>query len=230
MKQTGTLLLIDDDRHVLTSMAEWLTEIGYQTDMANSYAEGMAAVDSKPYDVALIDVRLGERDGFDILQHCLENHPETSVIMISGYGTAKMAVDAIHTGAFDFLTKPLIDDELEMSIQRALSQRQVIEENETLKQQLDKQFGMDNIIGRDHRMTKVFDIIEAALPGAVGHQPAGVFVNDLDLAVLDQVVFVQVKKIEGHQRLAHQFLALAAVERVIQTGPDDVRNVLFPGH
>jgi DNA-binding NtrC family response regulator len=161
MKQTGTLLLIDDDRHVLTSMAEWLREIGYQTDMANSYAEGMAAVDSKPYDVALIDVRLGERDGFDILQHCLEKHPETSVIMISGYGTAKMAVDAIHTGAFDFLTKPLIDDELEMSIQRALSQRKVIEENETLKQQLDKQFGMENIIGRDHRMTKVFDIIDS---------------------------------------------------------------------
>jgi len=161
MKQNGTLLLIDDDRHVLTSMADWLREIGYQIDTAGSYTEGMAAVDNKPYDVVLCDVRLEQEDGFGILDHCRENCPETSVIMISGYGTAKTAVDAIHSGAFDFLTKPLIDDELEMSIQRALSQRQVIEENETLKQQLDKQFGMENIIGRDHKMMKIFDIVDS---------------------------------------------------------------------
>jgi len=161
MKQLGTLLLIDDDRHVLTSMAEWLSEIGFQTDTAGSFAEGMAAINNKSYDLALVDVCLGEDDGFDILKHCRENCPETSVIMISGYGTAKMAVDAIHAGAFDFLTKPLIDDELEMSIERALSQRKVIEENESLKQQLDKQFGMENIVGCDHRMLKVFDVIDS---------------------------------------------------------------------
>ncbi len=72
--------------------------------------------------------------------------------MITGYGTVETAIEAIRAGAFDFLTKPLIDEELEMAIERALNQRQVIEENKNLKAQLDLRFGMENIVGHDHRM------------------------------------------------------------------------------
>ncbi len=161
MKRTDTLLLVDDDRHVLTSMAEWLRSQGYQLDTAGSVIEAVTALRQKTYDLALVDVRLGDGDGFDVLAHCRENHRETSVIMISGYGTVEAAVEAIRSGAFDFLTKPLIDAELEMSIERALSQRLVIEENKTLKAQLDIRFGMENIIGNDHRMTKIYDMIDS---------------------------------------------------------------------
>ena len=162
MKQRGTLLLIDDDRHVLTSMADWLRDQGYPTDTADSFATGITAIDQKPYDLVLTDIRLGDDgDGFDILAHCRETRPNASVIMITGYGTVESAVEAIRIGAFDFLTKPLIDQELEMSIERALSQRQVIEENRTLKAQLDVRFGMENIIGSDHRMQKVYDMIDS---------------------------------------------------------------------
>ena len=161
MKQRGRLLLIDDDRHLLASMAEWLREQGYSTDTAASLAEGLAAVDRKTYDLVLADVRLGDGDGFDVLAHCRQHHPAVSVIMITGYGTVECAVEAIRTGAFDFLTKPLIDDELEMAIERALSQREVIEENKTLKAQLDLRFGMENIVGHDHRMLKIFDMVDS---------------------------------------------------------------------
>ena len=161
MKQQGTLLLVDDDRHVLTSMADWLRDQGYDTDTASNLAEGRTAVDRKPYDLVLVDIRLGEEDGFDLLSHCRKNHPAAAVIMITGYGTVESAVEAIRLGAFDFLTKPLIDEELLMSIQRALSQQQVLEENKTLKAQLDMRFGMENIIGHDHRMLKIFDVIDS---------------------------------------------------------------------
>ncbi len=161
MKRTDTLLLVDDDRHVLTSMADWLRSQGYQLDTAGSLVEAVTALRQKTYDLALVDVRLGDADGFDVLAHCRENHPETSVIMISGYGTVEVAVEAIRSGAFDFLTKPLIDAELEMSIERALSQRLVIEENKTLKAQLDIRFGMENIIGNDHHMTKIYDMVDS---------------------------------------------------------------------
>ena len=80
--------------------------------------------------------------------------------MITGYGTVEAAVEAIRLGAFDFLTKPLIDEELLMAIERALNQQKVIEENKTLKAQLDLRFGMENIIGHDHRMLKIFDMID----------------------------------------------------------------------
>jgi DNA-binding NtrC family response regulator len=161
MKQQGTLLLVDDDRHILSSMGDWLREQGYATDTAASLAEGLAAVDRKSYDLALVDIRLGDGDGFDLLAHCRKSHPATEVIMITGYGTVEAAIEAIRLGAFDFLTKPLIDEELLIAIERALNQQKVIEENKTLKAQLDMRFGMENIVGHDHRMLKVFDVIDA---------------------------------------------------------------------
>ncbi len=161
MKNQATLLLVDDDRHVLGSMSDWLREQGYKTDTAASLAEGIAAVDRKPYDLALVDIRLADHDGFDLLTHIRQKRPETSVIMLTGYGSVESAVEAIRQGAFDFLTKPLIDEELNMAIQRALNQREVLEENKTLKAQLDLRFGMENVIGHDHRMLKIYDMVNS---------------------------------------------------------------------
>lgn len=157
----GTLLLVDDDRHILESMADWLREQGYTVDTANTYENSLQAVDRKPYDLVLADIRLGEGDGFDLLAHCRQHHPNTTVILLTGYGTVETAVEAIRAGAFDFLTKPLIDEELEMAIERALSQRQVIEENKHLKAQLDLRFGMENVVGHDAKMRRMFDLVDS---------------------------------------------------------------------
>lgn len=157
----GSLFLIDDDRQVLTSMADWLRSLGYQVEVAASCAEGLAGVRRKTFDLVLTDVRLGDGDGSAILHECRKKNPTTSVIMISGYATVDMAMEAVRAGAFDFLTKPLIDQELEMAIERALNQRKVIEENVNLKAQLDLRFGMENIIGHDRRMLKIFDVIDS---------------------------------------------------------------------
>jgi len=157
----GMLLLVDDDRQVLASMADWLREQGYALDTASGCAEAIRSIDQKTYDLVLADIRLGDGDGFDILAYCQKNCPEASVIMITGYGSVESAMEAIRLGAFDYLTKPLIDDELTMAIERALSQREVIEENKTLKAQLDIRFGMENIVGADHRMARIYDMIDS---------------------------------------------------------------------
>jgi len=155
------LLLVDDDRHVLASMADWLRDQGYQVDTASSRSTAIAAVDRRPYDLILADIRLGDGDGFDVLAHARKQSPAPTVIMITGYGSVESAVEAIRAGAFDFLTKPLIDEELELAIQRALSQQRVLEENRQLKAQLDLRFGMENIIGHDHRMQRIYDVIDS---------------------------------------------------------------------
>jgi DNA-binding NtrC family response regulator len=155
-----SLLLVDDDRHLLESMAEWLREQGYQVDTAATYAAAIQAIDKKGYELVLADVRLGDGDGFDVLTHCRKNRPQTIVVLMTGYGTVETAIEALRAGAFDLLTKPLIDEELQMSIERALNQRKVIEENKQLKAQLDQRFGMENVIGQDPRMRKVLDIAD----------------------------------------------------------------------
>ena len=157
----GWILVVDDDRHVLYSMADWLRSQGHQVDTATGRVEALAALGRRPYEVVLVDIRLGDGDGFDVLQHCRQNYPSASVIMMTGYGSVESAIEAIRAGAFDFLTKPLIDQELEISIQRALDQRKVIEENKTLKAQLDFRYGLENIVGQDHRMMRVFDMLQA---------------------------------------------------------------------
>ncbi len=157
----GSLLLVDDDRQVLDSMADWLRDQGYDLDAVANFQDAVAALGRKNYDLVISDIRMEGPDGFELLSHCRQNHPSATVILMTGYGTGDMAVDAINHGAFDFLTKPLIDDELEMSIERALSQRQVLQENDQLKAQLDMRYGMDNIVGHDHRMLRLFDIIDS---------------------------------------------------------------------
>jgi DNA-binding NtrC family response regulator len=157
----GSLLLVDDDRHVLHSMADWLREQGYKVETATDYNTAVAAIDRKPADLLLVDIRLADRDGFDVLAYSREKNPATPVIMVTGYGTVETAVEALRAGAFDLLTKPLIDEELEVAIHRALNQREVLEENKQLKAQLDLRFGIGNIVGHDHRMQRVFDMIES---------------------------------------------------------------------
>jgi DNA-binding NtrC family response regulator len=155
------LLLVDDDRHVLSSMADWLREQGYKVDTAGTFAEGVTALDRKAFDVVLVDIRLGDGDGFDLLAHSRRVRPDAAVILLTGYGSVEAAVEAIRQGAFDFLTKPLIDQELEMAIQRALHQREVVEENRTLRAQLDLRFGIQNLVGHDHRMLRIYDMIDS---------------------------------------------------------------------
>jgi len=142
-------------------MADWLREKGYSVAEASNCRDAIRLTDETAFDLVLADIRLQDGDGFEILEHCRRSHPDTTVILITGYATAETGIEAIRAGAFDLLTKPLIDEELELSIDRALSQREVIEENAKLKAQLDLRFGMENIVGRDHRMLKTFDMIDS---------------------------------------------------------------------
>jgi DNA-binding NtrC family response regulator len=158
--KNAQLLLVDDDRMLLDSMCAWLRELGYQVTPAASLPAAVKALEERTFDLVLADIRLADDDGFDLLALCRKSYPQTTVILMTGYGTVETGIEALRAGAFDLLTKPLIDEELEMSINRALSQRKVIEENKQLKQQLDLRFGLENIVGHDHRMQKIFDMID----------------------------------------------------------------------
>ncbi|MBI1311754.1 response regulator [bacterium] len=162
MKTTqGSLLVVDDDRHILEAMADYLRSLGHRTETAQSCQQAMDRMAEYPFQVVICDVNLPDKDGFHLLEWAVENTPDTAVIMLTGYGTIESAVEAIRVGAFDYLTKPVIDDELNLAIQRALGQRAIVEENKTLRKQLDERFGLAKIVGRDYRMQKMFDLIES---------------------------------------------------------------------
>lgn len=157
----NAILLVDDDRHVLNSMAGWLREQNFDVTEAATCSEAIQQIQASPFDLVLSDIRLPDGDGFDVLAYCREHAPQLEVILLTGYGTVETAIEALRAGAFDLLTKPLIDEELLMSINRVLSQQRVIQENRQLKAQLDLKLGLENVIGHDPRMRRVFEMIES---------------------------------------------------------------------
>jgi len=156
-----SLLLVDDDRQVLESMADWLRDQGLTVDTATGYSDALEKLRLKSYDMLLVDVRLQDGDGFDLLEQVRRNYPDSHVVLMTGYGDADAAVEALRAGAADYLTKPLIDDELLMTIERSLNQRQVIAENVQLRKELDKQHGLGSVVGQDPGMLRVFDMVDS---------------------------------------------------------------------
>lgn len=161
MSNQGSLIVVDDDRHICEAMADYLRSLGHRTETAMTCRSALDRIKEFNFQVVICDVNLPDQDGFQLLEWVTANKPDTSVILLTGYGTIESAVEAIRLGAFDYLTKPVIDDELNFSIQRALGQRQIVEENKKLKQQLNEKHGISNIIGRDYKMAKMFDLLES---------------------------------------------------------------------
>ena len=166
-KKTAAILIVDDDTIIVDSLSEFLTLEGYAVDQATRFDEALTALGGKPYDIVITDVNMPGSDGFELLRVMRQRFPETVVIMITGYGTIDSAVEAIKMGAYDYLTKPIHDDEILLVVERALNQQSLIRENRTLRRQLDKRYGLDSIISSDHRMLKVFDLIEAVAGASV---------------------------------------------------------------
>ncbi len=158
--QPKQILLVDDDQHLLQSMGSWLADQGYRVFMAANCRTAEKHLANNQIDLALVDLRLGNEDGFQVLDHCQKHFPQVAVLLMTGYASVDTGVEAVRAGAFDLLTKPLIDDEILLAFDRALSQQQVIEENEQLKTQLDHRFGRASVIGNDRRMQKTFDMVD----------------------------------------------------------------------
>ena len=97
----ASILLVDDDRHVLDSMSQWLRTKNYRVDTASDLSTAVSQINNKRYDLVICDIRLGSDDGFQVLAHCREHQPNQTVILVTGYGTVETGVEALRAGAFD---------------------------------------------------------------------------------------------------------------------------------
>ncbi len=157
----GSLLVVDPDRQLLDALADYLRGLGHRIETADNCRDAISRMAEFPFQLVLSESNLPDQDGFYLLKWIRENAPETSVILTTEFGTIENAVEAIREGAFDYLTKPLIDEELRFAVERALGQQKIIEENKSLKAQLDQKYGLGSIIGQDYKMLKMFDLLES---------------------------------------------------------------------
>jgi DNA-binding NtrC family response regulator len=155
------VLIVDSDRIVLESMAAFLGKAGIEPLTASSFHEANLKTHDRMPDLVVADVNLPDRDGFELLRHFREQAPDIAVILLTGYGTIEDAVEAIRLGAFDYLTKPVLPDELRAVIDRALGQRRLVVANRQIKQQIHERYGLENIVGNDYQMLQMYDVIES---------------------------------------------------------------------
>lgn len=156
-----SILVIDDDRIILDSLCEFLSLEGFQTSGAETLKGAVAKLRQQSYSLVLTDVNLPDGDGLDLLEIIKNEYPQTVVIVITGYGTIESAVRAIKQGAYDYLTKPIIDDDLRLAVERAIKQHTLMSENQQLRLQLKQRYSLANIISQNYKMAKIFEFVEA---------------------------------------------------------------------
>jgi len=163
-KTKPTILIIDDDQIVADSLAAFFTQEGCDARVVYDPTTAIAELKSTDYQVVLTDLNLPSMTGIELLRHIKANHPSTAVILLTGYAAIETAVEALRTGAVDFLTKPVVDDELKLAFQRAIQQHEVLKENSTLRSRVATAHNLDNIVGSDPRMRSIFETINAVAP------------------------------------------------------------------
>jgi DNA-binding NtrC family response regulator len=156
-----SILVVDDDKIILDSLREFLSLEGYDAAGAETCKAALTKLQERNYALAIIDVSLPDGNGLDLLDTIRKNYPQTVAIVITGYGTIESAVRAIKQGAYDYLTKPIIDDDLRLAVERAIQQQSLISENERLRLRLQQKYSLENIISQNYKMAKIFELVEA---------------------------------------------------------------------
>ena len=155
------VLILDEDRIILQSLAQFLGREGYDVRVADTPKQAFEELESGQTELLLADVNMPGVKPSEFLRDVRRRFPQVVTIVITSYGSIEGAVEATKMGAFDYLTKPIVDDKIRVVVEKAARQQSLLFENQTLKQQLDLRFGLENIVGHDYKMLKIFDLVEA---------------------------------------------------------------------
>lgn len=167
-----SVLVVDDDPVVAGSLVPFLRDEGHASASAGSAEAALAALRAAEADgerggfgIAIVDVSLGGEDGLELVRRIRAEHAATAVVVLTGYGSVDAAVRALRLGAADFLTKPAVDAELRVALERASAQHALLAENAGLRRAVERRTGLSGIVGRDARMSRVYELVRAVAPG-----------------------------------------------------------------
>jgi len=163
MARLGTLLIVDDEKNTRDGLRNAL-EDQFEVYVAADIAGALSTIEGDPPDVLITDLRLGGEDGMDLIDKVLKLPKPPVCIMMTAYGSVDTAVEAMRRGAYDFVTKPVNIDRLEILIQRAIRDRDLRRENVELRQQVEKKSGLESMIGSSPPMVEVFDTLRQVAP------------------------------------------------------------------
>jgi two-component system response regulator AtoC len=165
MELMPTILIVDDEKHTRDGLRS-LLEDDYDVYVAEDIRGALDVLEREQVDLLLTDLRLGNEDGMTLIERALKMPHPPICIMMTAYGSVDTAVEAMKRGAYDFVTKPLNLDKVEILIARALQSRKLERENRSLRQQVDERYGLENIVGESPALHEVLDTIRQVAPSS----------------------------------------------------------------
>ncbi|RLD90168.1 MAG: two-component system response regulator, partial [Bacteroidetes bacterium] len=162
--KTTKILIVDDDPGHLVSLKTILRSWGYMVETAVDGDVAVDAVKSQPLDLILMDVRMATMSGIEALKQIKAYNPTIPVIIMTAYSSVYTAVEALKSGAYDYLMKPLDFEVLKLTIERAGEHAGLKEENRALKEYLRGDYDLENIIGRSRPMKKLLEMVSMVAP------------------------------------------------------------------
>lgn len=159
-----TILVIDDEKNIRTGLQSALELDGYDVILAENGEEGLEIVLHSDIDLIITDLRMPGISGEDVLRRVTSEVPGIPVIVLTGHGTVETAVEAMRTGAYDFLTKPLNLDRLSLLVRRALQNRELVLQHRELEREVGEKKSFEQIIGKSPSMLKLFEVVKRVAP------------------------------------------------------------------
>jgi len=167
-----TILIVDDEKNYLVVLEALLGPEGYETITVDNAQDALDLIRESDLDLVITDMKMPGMNGMELLDEFKKIKPELPVIMMTAYGTIEMAVEAMKKQAFDYITKPFKNEELKLTIKKALQNYRLIKENRLLSEALSDRYRYGNIIGKSKPMLEIFDLI-----GKVAQSKASVLIT-----------------------------------------------------
>ena len=158
------VLAVDDEQVVCESIRRVLTEEGYEVATSTSSRAGLDLLRKESYDLLLLDIKMPEMDGIEMLRAARDISPETEVLIVTGYATIETAVEAIKLGAFDYLEKPVSPPQLLVATARALERKHLVDLTRRLRSELETRHRIGNVICSSPAMRKVMQLVSRVAP------------------------------------------------------------------
>jgi DNA-binding NtrC family response regulator len=160
----ASILIIDDETVICDGCKLVLRDCGHTADAVHDGCSGLEWLARNSCDLVLLDMKLPDVEGMQLLEVIRREKPRVSVVVMTGYSSVADAVRAMKLGAFDYLSKPFSDEELVLTVEKAVKTKRLAEENLALRRQLFAKFDFSNIVGEDPKMLRIFEEIRKAAP------------------------------------------------------------------
>ena len=158
------MLVVDDEDIVRESLSDWLSSVGYKVLTAKCGEEALQIIKQKKVKIMIADLIMPGMDGIELMKRARTIVPTISTVIITARGTIQTAITAIREGAYDYVEKPFCPEKVELLIRNLVEHHNLVEENITLRQEIEDRYSFEGIIAKSPKMIKIFELIKTVAP------------------------------------------------------------------